>query len=652
MLALIHVEPSGLIWLQSSIDLILAGVIARASLYYHRYCSKNQAHSLGLTVSLVLSLCLVHLLRVWSLWHSELGWVETTSLIEVGIGVSWVSLLIRSGLTAVDVDTQLASSPTSTSDSLFQQLIETIDSVFWIRDPIQNQLLYLSPSHQSFWDHSELQTHNQAETLGDHSTASEHQQDGPQMDTGSWFPIHGEDQQHVLTQIASQLDTGYDLEYRIRDKDGAIRWIRDRAFPIKDDQGKAYRVVGIATDITERKVIEIQLREREERFRQIAENIRDVFWILDPGSSGIKFYVSPAYESIWGRPRSSVSDDPFSFIDAAHPDDLEYVRLAYDELILQGKELDLEFRIVQPNGSIRWIHDRGFIVKSEIVSNRFVGIATDITERKEANALRDEILQRQAVERELREFTLQLERSNQELQDFAYVASHDLQEPLRKIQAFGNRLRQKCGDVLGDKGLDYLERMENAAERAQALINDLLAFSRITTKAQPFAEANLAQIVANVLSDLEVAIEKAEAQVSCAGLPTLQGDPRQMQQLFQNLLSNALKFRRADVKPRIEVQGLILHHPDRYQITIADNGIGFEAKYTDRIFQVFQRLHSRSDYEGTGVGLAICRKIVERHGGLITAESELGHGSTFVITLPVDPTISLDPDSLKVETER
>jgi PAS domain S-box-containing protein len=255
------------------------------------------------------------------------------------------------------------------------------------------------------------------------------------------------------------------------------------------------------------------------------------------------------------------------------------------------------------------------------------------------------LAQSQRLERETRQ-RQELTRSNAELQEFAYVASHDLQEPLRKIQAFGDRLKVKYSEVLTDQGRDYLERMQNAAGRMQALIDDLLTLSRVTTRAQPFVPLDLTQAVNEVLSDLEVRIQQTQAQIEVGTLPTLEADPIQMRQLLQNLIGNALKFSSEAQPPRIQIYSQQLYTKKQRrtpgnsstpicQIFIQDNGIGFEEKYLDRIFNAFQRLHSRREYEGTGMGLAICRKIVERHNGSITAQSVPQKGSTFLITLPL-----------------
>lgn len=271
-------------------------------------------------------------------------------------------------------------------------------------------------------------------------------------------------------------------------------------------------------------------------------------------------------------------------------------------------------------------------------------------EKKYLNALeqQNEGLTQKVAERthDLQLYSEELSRSNRELEDFAFVASHDLQEPLRKIQAFGDRLESSFSQNLGEQGLDYLTRMRNAAHRMSALINDLLDFSRISTRGRDFSATDLNTVISSVLDDLEIAIQESNAQFTIEPMPTIQADHSQLQQLFLNLLSNAIKFRNADVAPAINIT-IAPHQPNVmqqdicatwYAITLTDNGIGFAEEYAEKIFTPFQRLHGRSEYKGTGIGLAVCRRIVERHRGLISASATLGAGATFTIILPAEGT--------------
>lgn len=238
-------------------------------------------------------------------------------------------------------------------------------------------------------------------------------------------------------------------------------------------------------------------------------------------------------------------------------------------------------------------------------------------------------------------------RSNHNLEQFALIASHDLQEPLRKVQQFGGLLQDMYGPQLGD-GLTYLTRMQAAANRMSGLIKDLLTYSRISTHREMRETVSLNEVVTVVLNDLEFAIEEVDAVVEVATLPMILGDSSQLGQLFQNLISNALKFRRAGSAPSISIQSQILavsqlppsvtpgiEAPFYYQIDVRDNGIGFDEQHVDQIFQVFQRLHGKNEYAGTGIGLAICQKVAINHGGAITATSQAGHGATFTVYLPV-----------------
>jgi len=388
----------------------------------------------------------------------------------------------------------------------------------------------------------------------------------------------------------------------------------------------------ILRDIAMRRRAEAALAEQAQLLRDIVDTIPDLIFlkdvdgrlVLDNRAHRRYLGVQPG-ETLLGK---SAEDFYPREIAERHGEDDRYV-LTTGAPIRNREE---PARPAAPN--IHWLATTRMPLRDSTGRiTGLVGVSTDITQRK-------------ADEEKLQRFAAQLERSNAELANFASVASHDLQEPLRKIQAFGDRLAAKCGDQLGEQGRGYLERMQNAAQRMQTLIQDLLQLSRVTSRAQPFQLCDLAKIVGDVVGDLEVRIEQTGGKVEVGSLPKIDADPLQMRQLFQNLIANALKFHKPDEPPLVEVSSEIVvaadhsmpgaHPGDRLaQITVRDHGIGFEAKFAEQIFIVFQRLHTKQEYEGTGIGLAVCRKITDRHGGSIMAQSEEGQGATFLITLPV-----------------
>jgi signal transduction histidine kinase len=301
------------------------------------------------------------------------------------------------------------------------------------------------------------------------------------------------------------------------------------------------------------------------------------------------------------------------------------------------------------NGTHKWVPWLLFAAFAAALMAAFVLLyrvlrnATELTVAHQQLDASNQSLQRRAKE---------LERSNAELEQFASIASHDLQEPLRKVQMFSQRAMEIDGDKLSDKGRDYLRRNTEAASRMQMLIEDLLMFSRVGTQGRPFVETDLTKTAAAVVSDLETTIQAADGKVELGDLPTAVVDEPQIRQLFQNLISNAIKFRREDVPPEVRIEGEV---KGRFaEISVSDNGIGFDPRYANRIFRVFERLHGRGEYPGTGIGLALCRKIAERHGGSIFVESTPGRGSVFTVTLPLKraPETSLEPAAPKDETKR
>ena len=284
----------------------------------------------------------------------------------------------------------------------------------------------------------------------------------------------------------------------------------------------------------------------------------------------------------------------------------------------------------RPDKEVQLFGGRWVAVRERLVAGGgIVSIRSDITKAKQA-AL------------DLEQSNAELARSNEELQQFATIASHYLQEPLRKVQTFGDRLKSQFEEVLDEQGVDYLNRMQSAAGRMETLINDLLEFARVTSRAKSMVPVNLNEILENLKSEFEVQIYETEAKVEIGELPTIQADLPQMRQLFQNLISNALKYRREGVPVVVRISSDIVRDNDGYsepknrlhKIMVTDNGIGFEDEYVERIFGIFQRLHGRGSFSGTGVGLAIVRKIIERHHGTVSAKGVPNEGSTFTLVVP------------------
>ena len=316
-----------------------------------------------------------------------------------------------------------------------------------------------------------------------------------------------------------------------------------------------------------------------------------------------------------------------------HPDDKARIKEAIKNAINNRTDVDIEYRIITTRKNVRVIHSLARIIRdSNDKPTKFVGSIRDVTDQR-------------SIEDDLKNKVEELNHSNKELEEFAFVASHDMQEPLRKITTFSDRLSEKYKDVLAGDGLMYLSRMVAAAENMRMLINNLLEFSKISKTKQAFEPVNLNLILKQVTTDLELVIEETGTEVNSHSLPRVYAIPSQMKQLFANIISNAIKFRKQDVKPVITIENNLLTEDDRqkfelpvraryYRISISDNGIGFEEEYSARIFQVFQRLHGKSEYPGSGIGLAICKKIMEYHRGLIFAENVPDVGARFVFILP------------------
>jgi PAS domain S-box-containing protein len=404
----------------------------------------------------------------------------------------------------------------------------------------------------------------------------------------------------------------------------------------EDDEQVAVQFAQMASIAIERARLIEKLRVRDRFFEMSAE----VFVVFDPGARRWT-QVNPVFSQITGYSAEELCGR--EFLDFIHPDDRDAARARAGHLAARvGVPRNFQNRYVCRDGSVRWLDWVSVPGPDGLV----YGVGRDITERRQAEAALDQTL-------------ADLNSRNRELQDFAFIASHDLQEPLRKIRAFSDRLQQRHAAALAPEARDYLDRTGQAAARMQVLIDDLLAYSRVA-RGKPFVRVDLGSVLAAVLEDLEARLESSGGQVEAGPLPTVEGDPTQLRQVFQNLIANALKFRAPDRAPRIRIDATPVRIGDApgWELAFADNGIGFEPRYAERIFGPFQRLHGRQDYEGTGIGLAIVRRIIERHRGTIQAEGRQGEGATFLlrmpeqqpaeVTVPVGP---MQPPGTRTESE-
>jgi PAS domain S-box-containing protein len=369
-------------------------------------------------------------------------------------------------------------------------------------------------------------------------------------------------------------------------------------------------------------------RVSREHFRLMVEAVHDYgIFMLDPDgyvvswNSGAERIKGYSEDEILGRHFSSFYTKP----------DLDRGWPAHELSIARkvGRFEDEGWRL-RKDGSTFWAN----VVITALWSDEeelvgFTKVTRDLTERRRyEEALKES-------REQLARANVELEQKNRDLQEFAFVAGHDLQEPLRKINTFGEMLEMEFRDKLGENGRLYVDRMRVSAQRMSELVRSLLAYSRVTTRTEPFVRVNLNQIAIDVQGDLQVLFNESGGKIEVDPLPVVVADPTQMRQLFQNLIGNALKFRRDDVPPVVVIRSSTDESIGVHALTFADNGIGFEEKHIDLIFNPFQRLHSRGEFEGSGLGLTICRRILERHGGTITATSTLGEGTTFTVAFPM-----------------
>lgn len=454
--------------------------------------------------------------------------------------------------------------------------------------------------------------------------------------------IHPDDRVRVQESISRAVNTKqsqWSEGYRLLRADGTYAHILDRGYLLQDEYATPYRMLGSMLDVTNLKAAEEQAVMSLEEKRFLAESMPLILWTASP--NGEISFVNKQFINYTGLTIEKIRDAGWESI--LHPDDVPVWSRTWNNALRKKEDFSLEVRIRRSDNQYHW-----FLLRTRVQKDLsgtailWVGTNTDIHEQK----MLAELMEQRVQERTnaLQKANYELESSNAELQQYAFVASHDLKEPLRKIHMFGNMLRERYQDQMEEKAVDYLNRIINSSSRMTNLINDLLRFSRLS-QMNFFEKVPLETIIKEILSDLEVLIQEKNAIVTVGQMPTIEAVPSQIRQVFQNLLSNAFKFSRKDVQPMISIMATRImekkfdSHADPEGpyacITISDNGIGFDEKYLDKIFVLFQRLHTKDKYEGTGIGLAVTRKIIEKHHGIITAHSREKEGATFTIILPV-----------------
>lgn len=404
------------------------------------------------------------------------------------------------------------------------------------------------------------------------------------------------------------------------------RRIYDYIFaPVLDEQGEVKAVAGTTRDISDLKLAEDALKQSEDKFRSLTQSLPQLIWTARPDGF-CDFFNHQWYNYTGSSALDSAGDGWTKYI---HPSHIKHVFEKWQEAILTRHSVKIEFQLRARDGSFNWFYVVGNPIKDESGTiHKWVGALTNIEERK---------IVEENLEQLVKERTHELQRSNDDLLQFAHVASHDLKEPVRKVKIFTNRLEKEFGQQIPEKASLYLNKIYGATDRMNNMIEGVLNYSTVTNLEQAYSEVSLHEILLNIETDLEVLIQQKGASIRYAEFPGFDGAPLLIYQLFYNLINNSLKFARKEVPPVILINSLLHQESEKPQLEIklTDNGIGFSQEHADRIFNTFTRLHARDQYEGTGLGLALCKKIVERHNGTITASGEEGKGSSFIINIPI-----------------
>jgi len=440
--------------------------------------------------------------------------------------------------------------------------------------------------------------------------------------------IHPNDKERILSSIYESISSKriIELEHRVLNTDGTFGWALSRAVPILDDHGNVIEWFGSASDITSQKELQQVIKESEEKFRQLADLVPQIIWTSRP--DGFIDYYNKRWYEYTGFEESEFGDS--SWIPILHPDDVTIVTQYWYQSVQTGSTYQLEFRLKNgATGEYRWFLSKAVPIRDKTgIITKWFGTCNDIHQHKTINYSLESLVQ---------DRTKELQRSNEDLQQFAHVASHDLKEPVRKIKTFTSRLEDHLKGQLDESAMKFIDRIHVATDRMYNMIDGVLAYSKINADLEKPTMVDLNEIIKNIETDLEIALQKSGGNIQHSDLPTLQGAQVLLYQLFYNLINNSIKFAKKDVPSTITlVSKTIIEEGNSFAvITLEDNGIGFEPKQAEQIFETFTRLNSKDSYEGTGLGLSLCKKIVERHGGSIVAIGSLAKGATFIIKLPL-----------------
>ncbi|MGD1910697.1 MAG: PAS domain-containing protein [Rivularia sp. (in: cyanobacteria)] len=480
---------------------------------------------------------------------------------------------------------------------VFEQFANNVDFAFWVSSPDVTVYYYMSPGYEKIWGRTIASL-----IENPHSFLE---------------AVHPDDVERITEAAVGKQPWNMDEEYRIIRPDGTVRWVHDYTYPIYDEQGNIYRMAGIAEDISDRKEEKKELNQSLKEFKQFAENVDIVFWVCDIDVTEF-LYISPAYEKIWGKSCASLYEQPRSFLDTVHPEDLPRLMTAIEN---NPTSIDEEYRIMQPNGTIRWMHDRTFPVKDENGGvYHMAGIAEDITYYKQAEEETYKALQR---ERELSDVK----------SEFIATTSHEIRTPLSVIQSSIDILQHRIDKLSDEKKQKHFKKIESAVQRISSIVNDLLIIAEDEAGSLQFqpSEVDITQLCQEIINTIvNYDANRIEFKVSGDGATTAMLDTKLISHILNNLLENALKYSDPDKKVQFEL-GLL---PSQIKFCIQDRGIGIPTENLSNIFNSFYRADNIGTKSGTGLGLSIVKRCVDLHSGGIAVNSTVGEGTIVNVTLP------------------